>query len=153
MFREQFFDQLLLLSAHLQEDQERELAAIGLTPRTTHLLWIIHQRGPLMQREIADEMQVTQRWVTTLVDELIDAHLVYREPHPHDRRAVLIRLAEKGTSIMETMAADHVRIAEALTDGWSEAEVTALTARIESVVTRFTSLVDEAAQEREDGSP
>lgn len=149
MHREQLFDQLLHLSALLQADQERELSAIGLNTRTTHLMWAVHHRGPLMQREIADEMQVTQRHVTTLVDELIEAHLVYREPHPHDRRAVQIRLTEKGTSLMETMALDHTRLADALTQGWSDDEVAAVTSRIETVIARFAALVDEAAAERE----
>lgn len=153
MSRTQVFDQLLLLSALLQEDQERELGRLGLTPRRTHVLWLVHHRGPLIQRDLANEMAVTPRHVTTLVDELIDGGFVRRGPHPTDRRAVLVALTPKGTSLMERMARDHADLAAALTVGWSVEHVDALRAQIETVVERLQVLIaDAAATHRTEGT-
>ncbi|MET0735461.1 MAG: MarR family transcriptional regulator [Microbacterium sp.] len=151
MSRTQLLDQLLLLSSMLQEDQDRELGAIGLTQRRTHVMWLVHHRGPLMQRDIANEMGVTPRHVTTLVDELIEGGFARRGPHPSDRRAVLVSLTERGTSLMETMTIDHERLAASLTDGWSRADVDELRSQVETIVARLATLIADAAAERKTG--
>lgn len=145
MSRTQFLDQLLLVSAVLHDDQERELGKLGLTPRTTHVLWLVHHGGPQRQRDLADAMQVTPRHVTTLVDGLIADGLVERTPHPDDRRAVLVTLTPRGAQLMSTMADDNVRLAASLTEGWTDAEVDDLRGRIETVTARLHALIEEAA--------
>ncbi len=149
MSRAQFLDQLLLLATLLHEDQERELGTIGLNQRRTHAMWVVHHRGPLIQRDIAEAMGVTPRHVTTLVDELIEAGLAFRNPHPADRRAVLVSLSDKGTSLMEAMTADHERLAASLTEGWTTGEVDELRGQIETVIARLGALIAAAAEERE----
>ena len=46
--------------------------------------------------DISDELGVTRRNVTALVDALEEEGLVRRMPHPSDRRAIIIELTEKG---------------------------------------------------------
>ena len=74
----------------LQADQERELERRGLTQPRTHLLWVLHHGGPVTQAQLADAIGVTPRHVTTLVDALDATGFARREPHPADRRAVLV---------------------------------------------------------------
>lgn len=148
MSRTQLLDQLLLLATLLHEDQERELGAFGLTQSRTHVMWVVHHRGPLIQRDIADAMGVTPRHVTTLVDELVEAGLAFRNPHPSDRRAVLVSLSDKGTSLMEAIAADHEQLAASLTEGWTSGEVDELRGRVEAVIARLGTLIAAAAEER-----
>jgi DNA-binding MarR family transcriptional regulator len=45
--------------------------------------------------------------VTALVDGLQAAGLVQRDPHPGDRRAVLVRLTEAGAAVTRQLAADY----------------------------------------------
>lgn len=149
MSRTQLFDRLLLLTSLLEEDQARELAAVGLTRRPAHLLWLIQREGPLRQRDLADQMEITPRHVTTLVDELIESALVRRTPHPDDRRAVLVSLTDQGASLMASMVADHDQLSIALTEGWNDAEVDDLREHIEAIIGRFTALVERAAAARE----
>ena len=147
MSRTQLLDQLLLLATLLHEDQERELGAIGLNQSRTHVMWIVHHRGSLMQRDIADAMGVTPRHVTTLVDELLEAGLAFRNPHPSDRRAVLVSLSDKGTSLMESMTVDHERLAASLTEGWTTGEVDELRGQVETVIARLGALIAASAEE------
>lgn len=148
--QQQLLDRILHLSHLVQADQERELEALDLTPSRTAVMWIVHRDGPRMQRDIAAEMDVTPRHVTTLVDDLVEAGLAYRGPHPSDRRAVLVSLSEKGTSLMETMALQHRELADALTDGWSDADIALVTARLDALAERFSVLMADAS--REDGA-
>lgn len=147
MSRVQLLDQLLHLTAVLQADQERELAALGLNAGRTHVMWIVHHSGPAMQRDIATAMGVTPRHVTTLVDELIEAGLAWRQPHPEDRRAVLVELSERGTSLMEQMSLDHDRLDTALSAGLSATELAALQAALGGVTARLQAEIDAAAPE------
>lgn len=153
MSRTHLFDQLLLLASLLQEDQERELGAIGLTQRRTHMLWLIHHGGPQMQRDLAAQMDITPRHVTTLVDELIEGGLVLRTPHPDDRRAVLVSLTDEGTTLMASMAVDHDHLSGELTAGWSDEEVDDLRALIETIIGRFSTLVEQTAVDRARKAP
>src|SRR5919199_6600364 len=55
-----------------------------------------HGEGPIIMSDLGEELGVTPRNVTKLVDELEAEGLVQRLPHPSDRRATLIELTEKG---------------------------------------------------------
>ena len=68
-------------------------AAEGFTYSRLRLLEILQSEGPAIMREIGNELGLSPRNMTALVDTLEDANLVVRRPHPTDRRATLIELA------------------------------------------------------------
>lgn len=113
----QILDSLLGISQLLHADQERELDRRGLTTARTHLLWVLYHGGPQTQVHLAEAIGVTPRNVTTLVDALDATGFARREPHPSDRRAVLVQLTERGLSIMETMDAEHTALGSDLVAG------------------------------------
>lgn len=143
----QILDGLIELTNLLQADQDRELGAMGLNQTRTHALWILHHGGPVMQRDLAEAMQVTPRHITTIVDELIESGFVLRVPHPADRRAVLVSLTEKGTSAMEAMVVDHQKLAGDLVEGLSTEHLAALQQGIAHVTTRLAALMAAAHPE------
>jgi DNA-binding MarR family transcriptional regulator len=93
------------------------LAARGLTVTQAHILYALDQRGPLMQRELADELSCTPRHVTALVDALEARRLVQRAPHPTDRRATLVSLAADGLAATARMRSERELGAQALLAG------------------------------------
>ncbi len=97
-------------------DMAASLPQLGLTPARTHLVWVLLHRGPSTQRVLADELGVSARNVTGLVDALVDTGFVTREPHPGDRRATLVTLTPHGRQVAEQMAEDHRRFAALLFD-------------------------------------
>src|SRR5689334_21859723 len=113
----QILDSLLAISQVLEADQQRELERRGLTQPRTHLLWVLYHGGPVTQAHLAEAVGVTPRNVTTLVDALEATGFARREPHPTDRRAVLVHLTERGLSIMETIDAEHGSLGADLVDG------------------------------------
>lgn len=84
------------LGARLASATERGLDSMGLTLARATLLWHVHHRGPLTQRELSQALGVTPRNVTGLVDALEATGFVTRTPHPTDRRATLVTLTEQG---------------------------------------------------------
>jgi DNA-binding MarR family transcriptional regulator len=60
------------------------------------LLQSLNLGGPAIMREIGDKLQVTPRNMTAMVDQLEEAGLVVRRPHPADRRATLLELTAAG---------------------------------------------------------
>lgn len=107
-------DHLLGVSALLREDMERAFAGTSLSESRVHLLWLLHRSGPSTQQRLADEIGITPRSVSALVDGLAAAGYVERLPHPHDRRAVLVTLGGTASAMMHRMEADHRRFASEL---------------------------------------
>lgn len=94
------------------------------------LLWF-SSRGSLPMGVIGSRLQVHPTSVTNAVDRLEAAGLVRREPHPDDRRAVLVAITDAGREIAAAATADLN--AEVFTDpGLSDADVETVTAVLES---------------------
>ena len=98
------------------------IAALGLTPARTHLLWELGRRGPVPQRVLAEALKVTPRAVTGLVDALVTDRLVTREPHPSDRRATLVTLTPRGETLVAQLKRDQKKLARALFASMSHRE-------------------------------
>jgi DNA-binding MarR family transcriptional regulator len=107
-------DRLLEVVVLLNRDMTRTLARDGLTVPRTRVVWFLHHNGPTTQRALADFLDVTPRNVTGLVDGLAAAGFVKREPHPADRRAILVSLTEHGSASMAAMDRSHKELAELL---------------------------------------
>ncbi len=79
------------------------LGDCGVTYARMRLLGTLHCKGPQIMSDISDELGVTRRNVTALVDALEDEGLVRRMPHPSDRRATIIELTSKGAETTDSM--------------------------------------------------
>lgn len=92
----------------------------GLTYARMRLLGALHCGGPQIMTSISDELGVTRRNVTALVDALEEEGLVRRKPHPTDRRATVIELTGEGAETMEQRFDEHpaevARLFEVLSD-------------------------------------
>ena len=146
MAAEQVFDQLVEVSLLFQADLDRSLTALGLTVTKTHLLWEVHQNGPCAQQRLAEALGVTPRHVTGLVDALESEGFVRRLPHPQDRRAVLVALADRGAKTVEEMQRQRSRDAAALVEGLDSGTVEALRSSLDTILSRLRRLVADADQ-------
>ena len=81
----------------------------GVSYARMRLLGALHCGGPKIMSGISDELGVTRRNVTALVDALEDEGLVRRLPHPTDRRATVVELTEQGGRTMDTLYGEHRR--------------------------------------------
>jgi DNA-binding MarR family transcriptional regulator len=78
-------------------------ASDGLTLPRLRLVERLHCHGPAMMRELADELELSPRNMTALVDNLEIEGLVARRPHPTDRRATMVELTAGGSEAAEAV--------------------------------------------------
>ena|SRR5579872_4210680 len=72
------------------------------------LLGALHRMGPQIMSGLSDELGVTPRNVTALVDALEKEGLVRRVPHETDRRATVVELTEEGAEFGCRMASGRL---------------------------------------------
>ncbi len=79
----------------------------GMTYARMRLLGALHCNGPQIMSSISDELGVTRRNVTALVDALEEEGLLRRKPHPTDRRATIIEMTDRGERTMDRAYDEH----------------------------------------------
>lgn len=128
---------LLQLSLVMHHDLAQSLASMGLTVSRVRVLWELRDRGPVLQRELADALGVTARTMTGIVDGLVSTGFVTRQPHPTDRRATLVTLTPHGTATTGAMEADQGKFVEILFGGMGKAKLACLLDGLEEILSRL----------------
>ncbi|MHA6667498.1 MarR family winged helix-turn-helix transcriptional regulator [Homoserinimonas sp. A447] len=134
-------DQLLAVTALLQEDLARFFEGTPLTTARTHLLWELQRLGPSTQQSLAVALQVSPRNITGLVDALEASAYVVRGDHPTDRRATVVSLTELGERTMAKMAEDHRILSHDLVVGLNHGDVDQLERSLDVVIGRLKELM------------
>jgi DNA-binding MarR family transcriptional regulator len=79
-----------------------QLAPLGLTYAQARVLRLVAAEGrPLRMADLAAQLDVVPRSVTTMVDALEEAGFVARLADPGDRRSVLVTLSDDGRRLLE----------------------------------------------------
>lgn len=138
-------DRVLELAVLVNADMSQDLAARGLTESRVHLLWVLVQRGPSTQRDLADALQVSPRNVTGLVDALVETGFVSREPHPTDRRATLVSFTDKGAEVARSLEAEHREYARVLFEGMPQRRFEGFVSGLDEVLDRLRRALAEEA--------
>ena len=89
---------------------EEAAAQAGLSAQQHQALLAIRgfpDRDAITVRELADRLQVRHHSAVEMIDRLVAANLVEREPNSEDRRSVLIRLTQTGEETLETLSTLH----------------------------------------------
>ena len=111
----QLADLLHGLTRRLRRSQAEGLAPLGLTPAQERALRLISRSDePPRMTELADRLGIVPRSLTTVVDALEEAGLVSREIDPRNRRAILLRLTDRGVGVREELREARRRAAEDL---------------------------------------
>jgi DNA-binding MarR family transcriptional regulator len=80
----------------------------GLTPARLRVLGTLVREGPSIMHHLSDELGVTPRAITALIDGLEEDGLVERQRHPSDRRATVIALTDQGRKVTESWWDEHI---------------------------------------------
>ncbi|MBO0813087.1 MAG: winged helix-turn-helix transcriptional regulator [Microlunatus sp.] len=72
-----------------------------LSPHQFRALRVINASEPLRLRDLADQLRITPRSVTEVVDALSDRGLAERAPDPGDRRAMTVSTTSAGRRLMQ----------------------------------------------------
>lgn len=83
----------------------------GITYARARLLHALSAHGSMIMSGLRDELGITARSVTALVDGLEDEGHVKRVPHPSDRRATVVELTDAGKEAVDGMHVSFSRAA------------------------------------------
>jgi DNA-binding MarR family transcriptional regulator len=133
------FDKVFELASVVSESMRRDLSERGLTTSKAEVLHVLGLRGPLLQRELSQALRRTPRHVTSLIDSLEEQGWVARGPHPTDRRAVLVRLTDRGAATAAEMAERRRRAALAWLGDTTPAELRAFVAVADRIIPQVGS--------------
>ena len=86
------------------------------------LLEQLHCVGPDRMGALGDELGLTPRNMTALVDAMEEEGLVVRRPDPTDRRAVVVDLTESGLRTADDLLEPRIKELAALFDGLAPAD-------------------------------
>ena len=119
-------ERLFELGVRLSAGMDSGLRDMGLTRARAEVIWRLTASGPITQRALSDQLRVTPRNVTTLVDALESEGFVQRRPHPSDRRATLLHLTARGKEAAQAMRGGYEELAAQLFDSMSSNDLVRL---------------------------
>src|SRR5918994_3476439 len=102
---------LALLGQHAMRRLRAAHTATGLTPRQFQLLGLLHDNGPMGQRELGTEMGIDPSILVTMLNPLEESGFITRERDAADRRRHIVLLTNAGKKQL-TRAARAQREAE-----------------------------------------
>lgn len=121
----------------LGDGMQAGLAERGITVARAGLIWQLQLSGPVTQQALSRALRVTPRNVTGLVDALEADGIVARKAHPSDRRATIVSLTDKGTSLVRALRLDQDAFAQSLFEGFTPVELSKFTAVLDRVLARI----------------
>ena len=113
----------------------------GLSMPQFGLLMQMHHKGACGMSEVSERFDITPAAASQLVDKLVQSGLIQREEDPHDRRAKLLNLTDKGRDLIQQGIEERYR--------WVEELVGKLTAEERAQISDALNLMTRAAQELE----
>jgi DNA-binding MarR family transcriptional regulator len=77
----------------------------SVTPGQARALGVLTRHGLMRLSELSEHLRIAPRSTTEVVDGLEEAGLVERRPDPHDRRATLVAVTERGAAMAKEIRA------------------------------------------------
>ena len=94
----------------------------GLSMPQFSVLMQLHHKGACGMSEISERFEVTPAAASQLVDKLVQGGFIIREEDPHDRRAKLLNLTDKGRELIQQGIEERYRWMDQLSGRLTEAE-------------------------------
>lgn len=135
--------QLFRVTTLMSDDMQHGLAERGLTLARAQILWILGEAERMTQRDLAAELKVTPRNVTTLIDALEATGFVRRTAHPTDRRATVVVLTQEGQASVTRIQSEVTEFAELLFHNVSESDLTTFQRILEGIGAKLAELTKE----------
>lgn len=87
-------------------------AELGLNSAQFDILATLGNTSGMTCRELGERTFITKGSLTGVLDKMIERGWIVREPHPTDRRVVMIRLTNEGQALFESSFSAHIAYME-----------------------------------------
>jgi len=113
----------------------------GLSMPQFSLLMQMHYKGACGMSEVSERFEITPAAASQLVDKLVQSGFVQRVEDPHDRRAKLLNLTDKGRDLIQKGIEERYR--------WVDELAGKLTAEERARISDALSIMTRVAQDLE----
>lgn len=100
---EQLFDEMSAFNRKLRAFFDAAVREEGLTLARARALFAISRRGPLTQKELAEELEIETPTLVRVLDGMARQDLIVRTEDENDRRAKRIAMTEAGRAAYDRM--------------------------------------------------
>jgi MarR family transcriptional regulator for hemolysin len=100
---EQLFDEMSAFNRKLRAFFDAAVREEGLTLARARALFALSRRGPLTQKELAEELEIETPTLVRVLDGMERQELIRRTEDAHDRRAKRIAMTEAGRAAFDRM--------------------------------------------------
>ncbi|WP_320199394.1 MarR family winged helix-turn-helix transcriptional regulator [Agrobacterium sp. rho-13.3] len=97
--KEQLFDEMAAFNRKLRSFFDARVAEKGLTLARARMLFALSRRGPLTQKELAEELEIETPTLVRVLDAMEKQSLIERRSDEVDRRAKRIHMTPEGVSV------------------------------------------------------
>ena len=107
--------ELLCAQALISREAERRLREADLPPLAWHEVLLALEQAPnqrLRHGALADDVVLSRSGLSRLVDRMVSADLISREPHADDRRGADISLTAAGGEMLTRTSAIYAEVVE-----------------------------------------
>ena len=118
----------------------------GLSMPQFGLLMQMHHKGDCGMSEVSERFDITPAAASQLVDKLVQGGLIQRVEDPHDRRAKLLNLTDKGRELIQQGIQERYRWVDELGSKLSAEERTQISAAL-NIMTRVAQELEEPVQQ------
>lgn len=119
-------DDLGELFARVARQQRRAtlsaLEPFGVSPHQARALRQIIRSGPLRPSQLAEQLRISLRSATEVVEALVGTGLLAREPDPRDRRAILVSATASGIERADQISQVRAAQGEVFLSGLDESD-------------------------------
>ena len=126
---------------HSMRERAHFAKATGLSMPQFGILMQLHYRHNCGVSDLSERFDITSAAASQLVDKLVQSGLIQREEDPHDRRAKLLNLTEKGRDLIQQSMEERYR--------WVDQLAGKLTAEERAKVSEALNILTHAAEELE----
>lgn len=99
--KEQLFDEMAAFNRRLRSFFDARVAEKGLTLARARTIFALSRRGPLTQKELAEELEIETPTLVRLLDAMEKQNLIERRSDETDRRAKRIHMTPAGLRTFE----------------------------------------------------
>ena len=113
----------------------------GLSMPQFSILMQLHYKGACGMSEISERFEVSAAAASQLVDKLVQGGFIKRDEDPHDRRAKLLNITDKGNELIKQGIEERYR--------WVDQLAGRLTVEERAQISEALNIMTRAAQELE----
>ena len=120
---EQLFDEMSAFNRKLRAFFDAAVREEGLTLARARALFAIARRGPMTQKELAEELEIETPTLVRVLDGMARQDLIIRTEDANDRRAKRIAMTEAGNLAFDRMHVLAAGLREEIADEISEDDI------------------------------